>query len=433
MGARGFEYEGIFMGKIMEWIRNYGLIAFIVIMLLGMTIGGGFIVYYDFIDSDEKISVGELLRNFILGFGVIGGGYGLHLATKRQKTFSDQVQVQVDQSFNEKLGRGVELLAKEGVSMRSAGVRILVDLAKNASEAQKPIVVNIIYDFFCEKTSVQHNNKHQHIQIPSEERGQDLQNALDFLINLSLEERRILLPNQVVNDMLNFLELDFNHLKFITKTLKNIHFFASYVSGPCFDSNTIIENIYCNEIKIERALFFNVKIRNSNFREGQIVDSNFHYCTIEETSFIRQRNKKIDSKDRDIAHFKYDLVKFVGGRFINGNIRASSTSGLPYFFGADLSGTTFNFDDDIDLNKYFELCYYRKGQRPSKMDDSREYEFICEMNVFVESNKPWSGKPVVEQVAVEVAEWKLNNNFGFYWSVDENLLLMQVQTAKNEL
>ena len=37
---------------------------------------------------------------------------------------------------------------KKMSSLRSAGVSILVDLANSASEAQKPIVASIIYDFF---------------------------------------------------------------------------------------------------------------------------------------------------------------------------------------------------------------------------------------------------------------------------------------------
>ena len=51
----------------------------------------------------------------------------MYLSTKRQKTFSEQVKVQVDQSFNDRLGRGVELLANDDAIMQSAGFEVLQD------------------------------------------------------------------------------------------------------------------------------------------------------------------------------------------------------------------------------------------------------------------------------------------------------------------
>ena len=204
------------MRKIIDWIRNYGLIAIIVIMLFGMVIGGGIIVYFDFIDPDKKISVGELLRNFILGFGVIGGAGGLHIAIKRQEKFSKQVdvqtaqmQVQADQSFNDRLGRGVELLANENVVMRCAGVQILKDLAENADDRQKPIIAKIIYDFFRDNARVKYENGEPRHRT-REDSVQDLQDALELLVNLPLGVRAKLRVNR--EGQLDFHFLDFSYL-----------------------------------------------------------------------------------------------------------------------------------------------------------------------------------------------------------------------------
>ena len=378
----------------------------------------------------------DLLQALIWSIGGLGGAIGLWFSTQRQKTFEKQVQSQIDQvqmqskqvqvqaeqvqlqseqvqreadkNFDDRLGRGVELLANENMVMRTEGIRGLVDLVNDANEAQKPILANIIYDFFCDKASIQRNDKHEHLHIAKEERRQDLQNALDFLINLSLDEQKVLLPNPDFGDNLDLSNLDFSHLEFTTETLKNIHFRASYILGTSFKKNVIIENVYFTQIEIEKAFVLGAKIRNSGFREGQIIDSNFYHCTIEESTFINPSFEKTELEDVDIARNELDLVKFVGGKFIKGRIRASSTSGLPHFICTDLSGTSFYFDDDIDLNKYFELCYYNKDQRPSpKMNASREYEFVCKMNVFVESDEPWSGQPVKARIALEIAEWKL--------------------------
>ena len=113
----------------------------------------------------------ETVRNLIWSIGGVGAAIGLWFANQRQKTFSAQVQGEVDQSFNERLGRGVELLANEDVVMRSAGVSALVDLANNATDVQKPIVVNIIYDFFHSNASIKYDKNGEPLYVDEKERG----------------------------------------------------------------------------------------------------------------------------------------------------------------------------------------------------------------------------------------------------------------------
>ena len=73
---------------------------------------------------------------------------------------SEQLRVQAYQSFNDRLERGVELLADENVVMRCAGIRVLVDLIDSSTEAQKTIVGSIIYDFFRYKATDKSSNNH---------------------------------------------------------------------------------------------------------------------------------------------------------------------------------------------------------------------------------------------------------------------------------
>jgi hypothetical protein len=89
----------------------------------------------------------EFLRAAFIGLGVIGGGYGLYLAAKRTKKFAIQVKNSQAQLFNDRLGRGVELLSNDEMIMRSAGVRILEDLGENSSPQETALIVDILYDF----------------------------------------------------------------------------------------------------------------------------------------------------------------------------------------------------------------------------------------------------------------------------------------------
>ena len=72
----------------------------------------------------------EMLKVFILGLGGIGALYGLILSSRRTRNDGNQL-------FNDRLGRGVELIASKDVTTRSSGVRVLDDLAETANPQQK--------------------------------------------------------------------------------------------------------------------------------------------------------------------------------------------------------------------------------------------------------------------------------------------------------
>ena len=358
----------------------------------------------------------------ILCIGAIGGVYGLHLAVKRQEKFSNQVdvqtaqmQVQADQSFNDRLGRGVELLADEkNVVMRCAGIRVLVDLINNSDKAQKIIVTNIIYDFFRTKASIRYNKNNERFPIPAREGRQDVQNALDFLVSISIDERKKLYPNWLFASQLNFRSLDFSHLDFSNKALKDIDFSHSYMHNTKFD-NANIENaeMYnCNieiynfyKIKLKQVRFDKCRIKSGRFFDAQITNSSFKYGAIIESSFISGFFEKIDFSnvqinstdihDVEIIDVKFQRVHFKWGKFDISQIKVSSNSDLPQFTSTDLVFTKFDFDDEIEPKDFFTLCYYGAKQQLSKMDASRRYHFLEGWGaVFVKSNEDWSEKPV---------------------------------------
>ena len=445
------------MRKSVEWIRNNRFVATIIAVLSVVAVA--ILVVFIFgvlgcIDLNKTTSAGELLRTFILCIGAIGGVYGLHLAIERQKTFSDQVdvqteqmqsqskqvqvhmeqvkaqveqvnvqskqvqvlskqvQVQADQSFNDRLGRGVELLAKDDLVMRCAGLQILEDLADNANVKQRRIVLNIIYNFFCDSARAKYDSNKNHRVRSKEKTTQDLQDALDILINLSLNDRKKLLPKRLIDDRLNFSKLDFSHLSFSSQALKNIDFSESKFDETTFNLRATIENVNFHHAKIEGVKLSGVEIKNSHFKFTEIAHSWFISCVIggEKTTFTNVTIEKAYFSDSIITCRQFSLVKFIGGTFTGGTVKVSPTSDLPSFIGVDLSDTSFDFDGDIDLSDFLHLYYYRESQQLSKMDASRRYISTLAMKVFVESdepNKPWSGQPVEARIALEIAEWKL--------------------------
>ena len=420
-------------------------------------------------DGSELKNPYDLLQPLIWSIGGVGAAIGLWFANQRQKTLSEQVQTQVeqaqaqtDQSFNDRLGRGVELLAKEDMVMRCAGIRVLVNLAHNATDAQKPIVGNIIFDFFRNEASISAEDEKKRASIlnkkatisiireyepPSaleKENRQDVQNALDFLINVDINERKKMYPNWLDNGLLNFRHLDFKHLDFSDKTLKNIDLSYSYIRDAKFDNasiengkidHSVIEGVNFYKVKIGHAFFWGTHI-NSHFLESQITDSVIKYGAIVRSRFSDVSFKKVgfyglefdstDIKNSKIMDVKFGGVQFKQGTFESKNeIKVSSKDRLPHFVSTDLKLTIFDFDDKIDPRGFFDLCYYGAKQKSPKMDDSRRYDLLeGRFKVFVKSKERWSENPVDEWVNWEREE--------AYWRMpaeedEENMLEQEYQ------
>ena len=415
-----------------DWFR--AIIFSIVLFLVGAILTVLFLYCFGIISFDWKVSVEGLLRVLILGSGAIAGLYALRLAIDRQEKFSNQVdvqtaqmQVQADQTFNDRLGRGVELLADEkNVVMRSAGVSILVDLANNANEAQKPIVASIIYDFFRNRLAMRSDNDFI-------SNHQDTQNALDFLINLPLNEREKLLPNRLVGDKLDFSYLDFSFFNFIGETLENINFTKAKMNNTNFSYATI-KNVDFSHARIEgEANFSYTKIENSIFGmecEGYAVQKvvgsippkdtihncDFSYAEMKNTTFCNMNIESTNFSYISLLGGGFRDVEFWRGDFCFKNpeqpMGISSDSDLPHFIGTDLGDSEFQFANVLDSNKFFEFCYApmdeERGGITTFIDESRAYNTIdLRIKIFIKSNEDWSEQPVTDWVAVEIAQWKL--------------------------
>ena len=417
-----------------------------------------------------KIEASELLRLLTFCIGGIGAAIGLKIAIERQDKFSEQVeeqsrqvqvqskqvqvlsqqvQVQADQSFNERLGRGVELLANEkNAVMRCAGVSILVDLANSANEAQKPIVAGIIYDFF----------RNRLVRRPDDDyisNYKDAENALDFLINLPLNEREKLLPNRLAGNKLDFGFLNCSYFDFIGKALENINFKNTKMKGANFSYATI-KNVDFSHATIEgKANFSYATIKNVDFSHATIEGkTSFSYAKIENSIFgmahlrydLQMMFDHISPKDTihdcdfsdaqmkdttfcnmSIESTNFSSIGLLGGgfhgvEFWRGDFSfkepyppmgISSDSDLPHFIGTDLGDSEFQFANVLDSNKFFKFCYapidQERGGITTFINESRAYKNNVDLTrkFFIESDKDCSEQPVEEWVAVEIAQWKL--------------------------
>ena len=431
-----------------EWAYKYGLTttiwAFsIIALIIGFIIFGAFIVAFCIgWDYFLEVSLAELLRLLIYGIGGVGAAVGLRIATQRQKTFSEQVQVQVDQGFNERLGRGVELLAKDNVVMCTAGVSILVNLFNNANEAQKPIVASIIYDFLYNKLYTKHGDD----SASYAESLQDVINALYFLIDLPVNEREILLPNRLSDGKLNFSFLDFIFTDFTNKTLEGINFSHATMVNVDFSGATI-KDVNFFGTTIEYVDFSGAKIENSEFgREYQILPADifsnstpknkifncdFSDAKIRDTTFCNVSIEHTEFSDIEIHNVAFGDVEFLGGRFYcRHDTSISSENDLPCFVGTLFASANFTFSNGFKPDDFFKSCYYVAGElRPANsphFNTSQSTEFRGGMLVFVES-----GQPAEEQVAVEVIEWQIEQAKKF--GEDVALLENELADAKTAL
>ena len=402
------------MKKGIEWVKNHWFTAGIIAVFL-VVVGGIFAAlmgWWNIINHEGATSQGDLLRNLILCIGAIGGVYGLHLATERQKTFSHQ-------GFNDRLGRGVELLAKESVVMRCAGIRILVDLLDNSNEKQKSIIVNIIYDFFRSMAIREPN--HSDKKYEKEKSHQDVQNALDFLVNLSLDERNKLLPNRLINSRLDFHGLNFGLLEFTEKTLKSIDFCKSCFDGTMF-RDCYIDNVNALGVEFVKVNIGDTEIINSNFGHGDIASSNFISTTIMDSTFSSMIIEDANFANVEIINTAFDSVQFIGGYFKGKKkMKVSSRDNLPRFFCTEFRHTEFDFDDEIYSYDFFESCYSPEDQHLPFLNEGEKYKKVLGKGYVFIDGGAWSGESMPKRVAVEITRRKLLNARG--------LLSISVQTV----
>ncbi|MDC1116050.1 hypothetical protein OAT37_04820 [Alphaproteobacteria bacterium] len=414
----------------------------------------------------------ETIRNAILIIGGLMAFYGLVQATKRQETFAEQVQtfteqaktqaeqtkIQIKQAdtaetqlFNDRLGRGVELLANPAKMLSKAGIRVLEDLANSVDVIEhKKIIANLLHDFIRGRTAIINQDDKKDNSVPDhvdESNDQsDVQLALDVYLGLmSLQN--------MVKPMQDFTNLDLRELDFSlfesqcdqNDRLKKLHSIDF--------SDSILNECDFKELELYSCQFFATQIERCDFSLSSCFDCGFSSKDIisftgrmllrfEHCSFY-VRDIKFESRSAKLkftnCHFfsKNMIMACRKVTFLGGGIYSSKDSQITVvkltnraqivFFAIDISKVSVDRKSEsrplkIDISKSF----FKKGSKfPSfehhtPVDESRAYLKRGVIKCFIKSDAEWSEKPVDEWIEEEIRQWEREE-------IEESQAEMQVE------
>lgn len=123
--------------------------------------GLGSILFFTLIYDDLNLTGNEpvgFIRTAVLTIGALGGAYGLVITARRQSVLEKQTQQGQDQLFNDRLGRGVEMLAHDSMAIRVAGIKVLEDLALTSKKSD--IIKNILDSYLQTNAQIKHLHGH---------------------------------------------------------------------------------------------------------------------------------------------------------------------------------------------------------------------------------------------------------------------------------
>ncbi len=418
----GWIHKGHFIGLLAafnRWIvknSDWMLKALIIgggVVMLGIVVGLIWKILMPWWEGNGAIASSDDLRNLIFAIGGVGAAIGLWFAKVRQEKFSDQVQTQIDQSFNDRLGRGVELLANDNVTMRQAGLRVLGDLIKNTDDQdQKHIIANIIHDFIRDKARLRYEkDQDENVTVKKVEKTEDRQDialAVEILMQIHLDDQ-VTLP-LTFNGSLNLTNLDFRNVNFSNMSFEKVDFSGSDFVETIF-IGTNFDRVRFQELKLDQVNFSGSQMKRPIFLSSVISGADFSQARIEDGLFGKT----------EIKHSRFDGAEMIGCSIIWGKITIGNTS--PDLIGCSLHHARFDYSEyPSDINKMdFSKCYFPIDDLPSIsvnqevldetdeniVDKTRGYTLEYGTIVFVESDEGWSRQPAREWVDVKIAEWRL--------------------------
>ena len=257
----------------------------------------------------------DVVRNMILATGGIGGFYALIIAKKRQDRFEEQVtlgqeQHKLDQKqfnianqqmFNERLGRGVELLSNSEVLFRLAGIRVLNDLLQSSNEEQQKLIIQILTDFLHSKSPLRFGVDQSSITTPRSNKL-DIELTVRILMEFTSEYNKIEFTQdgspslrdsqiQISFDRLDLSGLDFSNTKFSNANFSNsklddCNFSRSKIINSIFimsGTDNVLEGINFTGSKFVKCYFSYAHLKNVDFSQ---VSNNLQKGKIQQTMLI---------------------------------------------------------------------------------------------------------------------------------------------------
>ena len=355
----------------------------------------------------------DVIRNMILATGGIGGFYALIIAKKRQDRFEGQVtlgqeQHKLDQKqfniakqqmFNERLGRGVELLSNPEVLFRLAGICVLNDLLKSSYKEQQLLIIHILTDFLHSTAGLKIYDKTLTECIPRLDRL-DVELTVRILMEYTEEYNEIKIDNPenlnfdysliiISFDSLDLRSLDFSNTKF-----SNANFLNSALDNCNFSGSKIINSIFTDrrfrnptektghyeKINFQRTKFVRCYFNNANFYEVDFSGSGEKSTLIEnqKTEIIETQLRSSSFNDCNLSNNIIDArsIKnnFISDSHFNNCNLHSSEFKSQFFHGVNLTECNMynckfkeiNFDAcdpfllrEKNIKTIFQNCMYQ--------------------------------------------------------------------------
>ncbi len=332
---------------------------------------------------------GEATRSIFLTIGALAALYGIILAARRNDISQKQAETAEKNLFNDRLGRGVELLTHKDMTFRTAGVRILENLGEASKEYK--IVAEILLDWVRNEISLPFESEEDESPPPEDYASMrlDIGRAIHALGNIIPES-----SNR--NIKLNLRGLDLRSLDLSGANLRGAELSsadlegANLVNAKLEGATLISSNL--QGVDLMGAKLAGANLSKANLRSASLYEANLQGANLFKSGcqFTTHMNTNLQSADLRYADFS--------------NAFLTRTNLL----GADLTKTILKGVQNLG-QEILDKSIYEDGKRPLhlprglKLPTHRAYKLsMANWNkVFVES-----GKNVDECVAKQIKKVK---------------------------
>ncbi|XDZ65269.1 pentapeptide repeat-containing protein [Alphaproteobacteria bacterium LSUCC0684] len=285
----------------------------------------------------------EILRGAILALGLIGGFYGLILATQRQNTFQKQTENAHEQLFNERLGRGAQLLAqKKHITLRLSGLRLLEDLAETSSQDQRKLIARMLHDFICQKCQLRYEKEGEGESedkgnlLPRRPRSKHMDTELAIKAVIKVAEKA-----EMSGEDIPFNRLDFR--------------------GLYFENITTSLGLDFRSAKMESCRFKNVNIPNTDFSYANLENATFEIANLTGSKFILT-----NLNGTQFGTLFIDVAPDEPGEMVN-LIKDNGRIIQAKYQSADLSGCKFE-KKFVSASVYLDDATFHQDKPPLNLD-----------------------------------------------------------------
>ena len=254
---------------MMKKYGNGSIIIWLVLVAFGFDITaiGGYWLACAYLSLSEYV---EIVKIALLILGGTGGIYGLILGTKRTKNAQTHL-------FNERLGRGVELLANQDAALRAAGVEVLYNLAESANEDEVKLIVDILHRYLNTKAKIKRNKRKETMPKkpkPYEERGDIelcVKTIFKYAKKLGMKSSKMSFINLDLRG-LDFSETEFNGIQFEDTDLSEAHFVSANLTKIHF-SKTILKSVSFSRANLNNAYFDLTNLNGAKFEGADLTSA----------------------------------------------------------------------------------------------------------------------------------------------------------------